>query len=409
MSDEYMPAISMPTESEAPPPIAASQPVPDIEPGAVDSPDESPRAQRVISDKTRAMFRQIAERVSKEGMEVVSDDLVPMGQDEAAPAARAPAAAPAAVATPNLALPVLNLPPPAQPQQDAARTLEDQRRALAIELREKEIEARSALLAEREKTLPSRERLAESPAETITSWLRDTFGAVDDNELKTLVSDVMSEVSEKMLGAKLPEDIKAQLEGRRAVRSVKAYKASLDAREKSLADQRTAQEKTAREDQEKRDAQAQDQVRVKHIGDALAPHSGTFRFLHDPVVTGGLAPGVIVNEVYKEQERQFRAGTTTQQPDLAAAARFADDYYKAQAEAAAKRAGHFQTLLAPAALVAPVVKPAISPGAVPGPTAKTPATTQAIDADPSDTGPMDRQERRRQSLAKLRASRLGGA
>lgn len=228
--------------------------------------------------------------------------------------------------------------------------------------------------------------------------MRDVHGITDEGELKTALTDFITEASERGLGVKLPDEVKAAMESRKALRSVKAYKADLTREQQKLADQRAAAEKQANEARAAEEAKQRDVAYVNRIAELIAPAAAQHKFLHDPEVTGGLAPQVIVYEVLKEQQR------LGQKPDLATATEYANNYYKAQAEAAAKKAAHFQSLLAPAA-AAPAVAPAptaAAPGGVPGPTpqpTKTPAPT--VEWDPADL-PMDRQQRRAQSLKLLR-------
>lgn len=440
MSDEYQPALTMPAEpdpGETAAPEVQAQPEPATRQTSAartaeveareeidDRPEDTARGPRQVSSKVRAMFKDIAKRLSESDAPGGPDDLVPM--DASAPSTPAAAPAQPAAATPaqpaatqpagSTALPQLKLPNPAAaaPQPDPGRAAEEQKRLL-LEQREKALEARAAEIEARLKTLPSREKLAESPGAALSVWLKEEFG-VDDSGMRDLVTDLMTELSETYLGTKLPDEVKAGMQGRKAVRSVQAYKASLDAKERALAEQRAAQEKAAREAEEKRTTELRDRELVTHIESLLAPHAQTFRFLADPKLTRGLSAGVIVHEVYKEQQKLFNEGKTTQAPDLATAAKFADDYYKSQAEAAARDAAYFQSLLAPAAPAAPQpAKQQPSPGGVSGPAPTTqprPAAPQqptTTETDASDLPFTDRQERRRQSLAKIKARYLGGA
>jgi len=374
--------------------------------------EAGPRAPRVWSAKSRAMFRDVVKQVQA-GEVSVDGDLEPMVHTSppaaaARPAAVAPAQAPpvappspaAAAAAPIPAEPVTpppgmpdlpDLPLPAVPTPAAAPDPKHAEREAAIA-------AREAALVEREKLMPDRMALAERPVEAFLNWMRDVHGITDDAEMKTALTDFVTEASERGLGVKLPDEVKAAMESRKALRSVKAYKADLTREQQKLAADRAAAEKQASEAREATERQQRDAAYVNRIAELIAPAAAQHKFLHDPEVTGGLAPQVIVYEVLKEQKRLGH------KPDLATATEYANNYYKAQAEAAAKKAAHFQSLLAPAA-PAPAAAPAkaaTSPGGAPGPAPTTPATPPVQEWDPADL-PMDRQQRRAHSLALLRS------
>ena len=211
--DSYQPAITMPTEPEAGEQTAAAAPA-ETPPARPASPSRTAEAQaqagddapaedtargpRQISPKVRAMFKDIAKRAAETGEIGGADDLVPMGTDSPT-AAAAPVAAGAAQASPigtsgqaaaaaAPPLPTLRLPnpPPQTPRaDDAAQSAAAQARAAEIERREQALAARESELSAREKLLPSRDRLAEAPADTLIGWLKETFGA-DDNEVTLL-------------------------------------------------------------------------------------------------------------------------------------------------------------------------------------------------------------------------------
>jgi hypothetical protein len=301
-------------------------------------------------------------------------------------------------------LPDLPLPAEPAPAPAAAPATPDPKHAE----REQAFAAREAALAEREKLLPDRRTLVEKPADAVIGWLADTYGITDPAELKTAVADLITEMSAspKGLGIGVPGEHMAGAQSRRATRVVSTYARDVDAREKALQAKQAEAEKTTAAARAKDEAARQEQAYVARLGEVIAPTAMQFKFLHDPEVTGGLNPAAVVYEVMKEQKKQGG------KPDLATALKFADDYYRSQAEALAKRAAKIQSLLAPAAPAAaqPAAKPAApapaaaaSPGGAPGP-APTPAakpepTTPA--RDPSDLP--DRRSSRAATLAKLRA------
>lgn len=374
----------------------------------VTGPEVGPRAPRVWNAKSRAMFRDVVKQVQA-GEVDTAGDLEPMVHTpppaapppaaaarsvpaQGTPASAATAAAPAELVTPPPGLPPLpDLPLPALPQAPAAPDPKHAEREAAIA-------AREAALAEREKIWPDRTAVAERPGATFVNWLKEAHGITDDAEMKTVLADFVTELSEIGLGVKLPDEVKAAMEGRKALRTVKVYTANLTREQQKLAADRAAAEKQAAEARAAEEVKQRDAAYVNRIAELIAPAAAQHKFLHDPEVTGGLAPQVIVYEVLKEQQR------LGQKPDLATATEYANNYYKAQAEAAAKKAAHFQSLLAPAA-PAPAAAPAkaaTSPGGAPGPAPTTPAAPAPVEWDPADL-PMDRQQRRAHSLALLRA------
>ncbi len=423
--DDFEPAVTDTTTdaesgAESEPVVKRAAAAPAVEkigtpPGEDDTSgiEAGPRAPRVWSEKSRAMFRNVVKQVQA-GEVDTAGDLEPMVHTSPQAAAARPAAvapsqatpgpsldaaaaaaapvAPAAPVTPPPGLPALpDLPLPAVPTPEPAPDPKHAEREAALA-------AREAAIAEREKIWPDRTAVAERPAATFVNWLREAHGITDDAEMKTALTDFVTELSEIGLGVKLPDEVKAAMESRKALRSVKAYKNELTREQAKLAADRAAAEKQAAEARAADEAKQRDMAYVNRIAELIAPAAAQHKFLHDPEVTGGLAPQMIVYEVLKEQQR------LGQKPDLATATEYANNYYKAQAEATAKKAAHFQSLLAPAA-PAPAAAPAkaaTSPGGAPGPAPTTPATPPAPEWDPADL-PMDRQQRRAQSLALLRA------
>lgn len=373
--------------------------------------EQGPRLPRQRSDKGRAMFRDLVKQVQA-GEVSVEGDLEPM--QHAAPAAKAVAApvvaaapapaavaAPAAPVTPPPGLPPLPaMPLPALPTPAPVPAAPDPQHAA----REAQLTAREAQLVEREKLMPDRMALAERPVDAFIAWMKDVHGITDEADMKAAIEDFVTEASEKGLGITLPSEVKTKLESRKALRSVRAYKATLDKDKASLAEQRAAHEKAEAESRATAEQTQRDSAYVARIAELIAPAAAQHKFLHDPEVTGGLAPQAIVYEVLKEQKR------LGQEPDLARATEYANSYYKSQAEAVAKKAAHFQSLLAPAT-PAPAAAPATaaaSPGGVPGPAPKQPAAPAPMEWDPSDL-PMDRQQRRQASLARIVAAKKAAA
>jgi hypothetical protein len=401
---DYEPAVEAPTPaveaSEAP--IVPVEKIGAIDSNAIDDPQAGPRAPRVWSGKSREAFRKVVE-LGGVGEEA---ELEPMGAE---PEAVTPAATPAAVAPSVVAAPVLavaaapvvpvapppgmpalpSVPLPAIPGVAPAAPAPDPKLAE----REAAIAAREALLVEREKLLPDRTALVERPADAIMGWLRDIHGSTDDGELKTALTDLVTELSERGLGVKLPDEVKTQLESRKGLRALKAYKAQLDQREAKFGELTKAQQKAAAEAAAKVEQERQVEAYVANIGQLIAPARAQHPYLHDLDITEGIPAEAIVFDVLKAQQE------LGQKPDLATATEHANNFYKRKFDAAAKVVARYQT---PAPQAPAAAKPATSPGGATGPAPTKPAAQAAKEPvwDPSDL-PMDGQTRRRASLAKL--------
>lgn len=376
--------------------------------------ESGPRMPRQRSDSNRAMFRELVAKVQSGEVET-EGDLEPMVHTPrtapppaaAAPAAPVhsaevtpPAAAAAAPVAPPPGLPPLPAMPLAAPQAAAPAPQVDPR----IAEREAALTAREAAIAAREKQLPDRAALAERPAEVIVSMLRDAWGISEDDAegLRTSVADLVTELSMRHLGVSLPDEVKSPLESRKALRSVKAYKATLERDRQTLAEQRAAAEKQAAEARAAAEREQQDGAYLNRIAELIAPAKEQHRFLHDSEVTGGLSAQQIVYEVLKEQQRLGH------KPDLASATEYANNFYREKFESAAKLVARYQPLLTPAT-PAPAAKATPSPSGAPGPApTPQPKTPTPEDWDPSDL-PMDRQQRRQQSLARIVAARKAAA
>lgn len=402
-------------------------------------PEPGPRRQRVWSGKSRALFQQLAAKggVGADG----ADDLVPMEHKPAAapapaPVAAAPAAAPApttepskqpVAAPPHPAAPVV--PPPGLPDLPDLPLPPDPSAPAPVppapdpKLAEREtaLAAREAALAEREKLLPERRALIENPEDAVMDWLFDTYGITDPAERRTAVADLITGMSKsaKGLGIAVPEEHLHGKSSRQATRVVKTYTAEVDKRERALRDREAAQAKEAETSKAKQTAAQQETAYVAQIGERLTAAKEQFPFLHDADLTNGQQPARIVYEVMQEQRKQAGAWAAANpgkpvpaemQPSLATATKFADRYYRDQAEALAKIAARHQSRLAPAAPAAaqPAAKPAApapaasaSPGGAPGPAPTPAAKPEPQPRDPSDLP--DRRAARAATLAKVRA------
>lgn len=385
-------------------PAAAAQVAANADARAADESGEletgGPRGQRVISDKVRAMFKTIAASHAGEDLET-GEDLVPMVADTPSPPAAVapvPAVQPAQAVTPpaHSATPAAAAPsPPAVqlPAPDVGRAAIEQAKLLN-EMRDKELAAREARIVEREKLMPDRAALAERPAETLMTWLKESWGVTDDAEMTSALTDLVTELSEKGLKVQLPEEVKTKLESRKALRSVKAYQAQLAGERKALEARQAELDKAQQTEREKQEQAQRERQAIATVTGLVAGTKESHRFLHAQENPAG-----IVVEVIREQLRR------NQPADWEAAAKFADDYYRSEAEAHVKRAAHLQSLLAPAApapAAAAPAKAAPAPGGASGPAPRTPATPapQQTVTDEDDST-MDRHERRARSLRKI--------
>lgn len=410
-NDEYEPAIDGTATAEA---GAESEPVVKRSVSAAaeaqaraetpvqedDTPAVGPRMPRQRSDRNRAMFREIVNKV-RAGEVETDGDLEPMVHvakpaPVPAPAAAAPAPAPAPASAPVPIPPGLpplpDMPlPGAPPPPVAAPAPPDPR----IAEREAALTAREAALAAREKQAFDRTALAERPAEVIETLLRDAWGidAADTEGFRTSVADLVTELSIRHLGVQLPDEVKSPLESRRALRSVKAYKTQLERDRAAVDEQRKAAEKQAAEARVAAERQQADAAYQARIAELIAPAKDQHRYLHDPDITDGLSAQQVVYEVLKEQQRLGH------KPDLATAVEYANNFYKDKFERAAKMVSRYSPAPAPAASVKP-------PSGAPSPAPATPPKPQPTpeEWDPSDL-PMDRQQRRQASLAKIIAAR----
>lgn len=407
---EYEPAIEMDAAATEPKdaadeigdandaPVTAGSPRERAEPADSTS---QPREPHKMSDKVRAMFRDLHKKVVAEGADGFGDELVPMESTDSPPAAAGDAAAGAKPASPApiapstpAAVAAASAPPPApvEPPRpapagaaDVARAISEQAR-VAHEAREKALADREAALAEREKRMPDRTALIERPGATLMAYVKDVYGISDDAELKDVLTDIVTELSESGLGVKLPDEIKLKMEGRRALHSIKAYKADLTREQQRLQEQRAAQEKAAAEAREAAEHAEAERKAIAKVTELVATTKATHRFLHaqdDPA-------GIVV-EVIREQLKRGEAA------DWQAAAKLANDYFRNDTESIVQKADRLKPLLAPEAPAAPA-KAATSPGAAPGPAATPPPKPTTAPADPVDDEssrqPMDRHERR---------------
>jgi hypothetical protein len=444
MSDDFTPALTVePSRSSAETPAAPSA-------GGTDDPKVAPpdsttalRDQRVVSSKVREFARQIAAQMRDSedvpmgtGAPAAADEsneLEPMTHDEPVPALAASSTAPAAV-RPVAATPKPSVAPaaPKPPEPAAAPTLPSSASAAAeilakaeaarqrqeYEAKLKDFESRTAekekalaekerLLSEKEKALPGRRELVERPAAALSAYLKQTYGITDDAELKEVLSDIVTEVSEAALGIKLPDNIKTGLESRKALRSVRVYGAELSAREAALAAERESATKAQHAEAERQAAAAADAEAVRHIRELVATTADTHPYLH-ATSTFGIAdnPADIIVEMCRDQKAK------TGQVDWKTAVDLANEHYKPKVEAAIKAAESLRPRIlpsAPAATPRPVV-PQVTGEQVPRPRTltTTPVAPAPAPAEDEFLPSIDDRHERRHAQARALMQRHRG-
>lgn len=241
--------------------------------GPVSRTVSTPRGTRPVSDKVRELMKAAGAKMKEQG---ALDEEEPLDHEdlpqEPDPADKRSAQVAPPAGTPNVASPPAGDPAAAPPP---APSLDPE----VVRLREewtgkaRELEAREAKLAEAEATGDLGqlrdvyfERGAPAVLEVIKKWV----GSVSDDELKDEVADLITELSQNVLGVEVPQEVRDRLEVKRAKKGIKALK---DA---------TARERAAAERQAKEAAEAQDRVRVIGIlsQEIVKPeHAQTYPFL----------------------------------------------------------------------------------------------------------------------------------
>lgn len=433
MSDDFEPAIdgtapereaSDTTEHErhegaaAPPPETRRGDDPNNPPADATSRSRAPRE---ISDKTRAMFRDVVKKMQA-GEIAAEDELVPV--DHSTPSA--PPAAPAVV-QPAAAAPVqpqvpdgasqaskeaaaIPAPPPgpvpraAAPPPGLPAIPQSDSRSAELDQREAKLKEREAAIDQREKKLPTRERMLENAVPTLAEYLKDVYGITSDDELKDTLTDLMTEMSETYHGVKLPDEIKARVDGRKALRTVKAVRATVDRERAELAEREKAVQKRADEEKQKAEVADYERQAVSQLGTLLPPVEAQYPYL----AIQENSPAIVWEVIKAAHDQGHKI-------DWVAAAKYANEYYKKDYEdsqaAGAKRAARLQSLLAPASAAKPApAQSAASPSGAPGPAPTPPAQAKPAPPPPAPpTAPSaddelvgeDRRERRARTLRGL--------
>lgn len=410
--DGYEPVTLTGGGDAAPEPVAATIIADAPAGGPVGGPvgdmeENQPRGQRVISDKVRALFKQIEEK-HEGGVE--SEDLVPVDTTAPDPVAKpAPIAAAAVPAAVVAVAPAAVVPPPPAAElsaaiADAAAKAAEQARQSQSEAREKAIADREAKLAEREAKLPTRETYNKNTAAAIRDFVRGLTGAETDGEVKDALSDMLSEVTADTLGTPLDDRLRREIEQRKALRTVNGYKADLQRQQEALKAEQLERDTAAKAERESIETQRRAAQAQSALQGLLATEAAKYPFLthNDDDNPPHLAVWALLERQKNDFVKQYGDAALSQfQADWPAAAKALDDHYKAKAAKAVQR---YSPLLAPAAPVAPPVKPS------PQVSAQVPrSTTQTAAAQPDSASPdvpverWDRDARRnrgRESLKK---------
>lgn len=332
---------------------------------------------RGYNDSTRKLFAEAAGKLKAQLEDGADDDLEPAIAHE--PPAAADGASAAAAA--------LKAPPPsaAAPASDPVAAATGSREAAQLALRQQQLDDRETTLTAREAQLEAREkareRYAEKPGETIRDLIKDWAGIDSDDDLKDEIADLITELSAVGLGLPVPEQHKARAESRKALRSVKQYKAELA---KLEAARTTAAEQAQQE--------ARERMAVEGLAAELKPIASKF-----PHLMAEDDPAGIVWDVIKQKHKRDNTVPTWEE-----CAELAEQHFKKKNDAYLAKRRH---LLAPTAPTAPVVVAATPQGDPQSRRSSTltnrttaPVTaTQPVD----DDVPMDRDAHRRRSLGKL--------
>src|SRR6188474_1397598 len=381
MSDDFMPAISMESTTK---PVVVSSPTDggsdDLGSPPADS-TSSIRESRNVSQKTRDALRGIAKLAAQADTVVtIADeaaDLEPMEHEPAltttpASPSRAAEAQARAATKPE---PTILREAPAAPQPDPqasaqsaaadimARAEEEQRRVAhelrvkALEERAKQLEDREKAIAAREKQWPDRTEIVERPAAVLSAYLKE-------------------------------------------VRTVRAYKADVERRERALKEEREAADKAAQDERAKLDQQQRERQAVETVTRLVNSEDskGSYPHLHALAALGVTDnPAGIVVEIIREQLKKG------QPADWKAAALMANNHYKPRVEKALKEAESLRARFNPStAAPAPAVaaaKPApvvsqVPGGQVPRPQTLTAAPTAAPTTDTDGPEFEDHRDRR---------------
>ncbi len=351
----------------------------DIGPSGALEPREVVR-DRGYNDSTRKLFAEAAGKLKAQLEDQPDDDLEPAINHEPPVAADG-----ASAGSHSTASQATSLPSAAAPASDPVAAVADTRAAAQLELREKAIADREAKLtareAQHEAREKARERYAEKPGETIRDLIKEWAGVENDDDLRDEIADLITELSAVGLGLPIPDQHKARAESRKALRSVKQYKAELA----KLESERSAKAEQAA--QEARERQA-----VEGLAAELKPLTNKF-----PHLMAEDDPAGIVWDVIKT--KHAREGTVPTWEECAA---LANDHFKKKHDAYFAKRRHLLAPTAPTAPVPAAAQPQGDPQSRRSSTLTNRSTAPVTATQPvDDDGSMDRDAHRRRSLGRL--------
>lgn len=271
------------------------------------------RGRHVISDKTRALFKSAADAMKKQLDE--EGDESPFGEyDEGvAPPKAKTAAQAAAVEAKEPPAEVAKPVPVAQPtaESEAVRAQLEARR---IELDERE---QRVTAAERAGDMAQvRNRYFEHGAPAIRDLVKGWLGKeATDEDLKQEVADLITDLSVQVLGVDVPSEVRAKIDTKRALRSVKVLKESITESEATKAKRQEAE-------QEEQGRKAAINALNQEIRQPTKDYAKRF-----PHLAAEDDPGDLI---YRTAQRQHaKDGTVLKWED---AAKRVDDYLRKQAD-----------------------------------------------------------------------------
>lgn len=326
MSDDDDVAIAGDMEPELVPGQAESGAVdhddPDYDP---DDTSASPRLGRGIprTAATRKAMADVIANFAKQ-REAGGDDDEAEGNfgaydENATPKIRKPTMPAAGAPQPAVSPSPQTTPPPA-PSLDPGV----QQAKAAYESKLGDLAAREQAVIAREKSadaLAFRDTYAERPIHALKDQLTKLGIVTTDDEWKDEVADLVTALSGEVLGVQLPQEVRNKIEAKRALRAVKAQRASIQEREQLL-------------DRQRQEAQAQlERSRaVESLGKELSKDEHATQY---PWLTAEDNPGEIVVDVI--MTRHGKDGTVMKWQD---AAKLANEYLQNQATAYHQKRRH---------------------------------------------------------------------
>lgn len=289
------------------------------------------RRGRAMGAEARAKLAEavadLKKQVTEQGANVDEFDDYDLGSAESAPrlagdertaAAPKPDAAAAAPARPATAAAAAVEPALAPPAPSLDPQVLDKRRQL--DDRERELVARERALTDREAGSDIQrlyDAYGEQPVASVMDLIKRSLGVEKDEDVRTEVADLVSALSNEVLGVDLPADVRALMESKRTKRIVKNHERRLTQREQEIERKRLESEHT--------------QLRAQAIGALTrAVHADDGRKQYQ-WLSRESNPGEIIADVIEAQQR--KDGDSGAPLAWAEAAKRADAYLQRQASA----------------------------------------------------------------------------